>query len=526
MKQIFKHFWLLAILIAAGLTACSNDDNAVDIFSPEKVVGKWYYEAAQHGAYGKGSDAFEFEKVAIYGNLRADGTGSWYALFFDAHNNLIDTGNLFFAAGCQYTTSAEGVVHVALNGQSSITELMPSWDMTYQAGVLTSVGADAKARIQLYPITPEQDTLVQTCLRELGMGYSDDEHVVDLSELRGNYEAQDGDVLTGEVRAGSVISIADGATVTLNNCKILFEDRVVDRHPAIICRGSANIILMGTNLLIGGAGGNPALHVAKGSTLTISGYGTLEARGNLAGAGIGCGENSPYKECGNIIIKSGRIEAYAASHAAGIGSCQTGTCGDITIEGGEVYAYGAEYGAGIGSGYYGKCGNITIGDAHVESQGGSHGAGIGGGNYGKCQLITINKGSVQAIGGAGYPGIGVGPDKSCVCDTIKINGGEIISRTGKDGCIGMGKQMNSESTCGPILISNKIKSLTVHNPAASGTNLRTVIFSENMVFGNTTQAFAFWGYVMVILTHDYDEVKEGFRWQIYNGGKTFSITRQ
>ena len=108
--------------------------------SPEMVAGKWYYEAAQHGTYGEGDDAFEFEKVVIYGNLRADGTGSWYALFFNAYNNLIDTGNLFFGAGCQYATAADGSVYV-----------------------------------------------------------------------------------------------------TLSNCKILCENRVVDRHPAIICRGSVTL---------------------------------------------------------------------------------------------------------------------------------------------------------------------------------------------------------------------------------------------------------------------------------------------
>ena len=106
------------------------------------VVGKWYYELQQHGTYGEGDDAFEFGKVIIYGNLRDDGTGMWYALFFNPYGNLIDTGNLFFGAGCQYTTTADGSVHVELNGQSTITELMPSWDMTYKGGLLTSTDTD------------------------------------------------------------------------------------------------------------------------------------------------------------------------------------------------------------------------------------------------------------------------------------------------------------------------------------------------------------------------------------------------
>ena len=43
--------------------------------SPEVVVGKWYYELNQHDTFGQGEDAFEFDKIAIYGNLNADGSG-------------------------------------------------------------------------------------------------------------------------------------------------------------------------------------------------------------------------------------------------------------------------------------------------------------------------------------------------------------------------------------------------------------------------------------------------------------------
>jgi len=39
------------------------------------VVGKWYYELNQHDTFGQGEDAFEFDKIAIYGNLNADGSG-------------------------------------------------------------------------------------------------------------------------------------------------------------------------------------------------------------------------------------------------------------------------------------------------------------------------------------------------------------------------------------------------------------------------------------------------------------------
>lgn len=119
---------LFTMIITVGFTACTNQDNYVVTFNPEVVVGKWYYELNQHDTFGQGEDAFEFDKIAIYGNLNADGSGSWYAIFFDSYGNLIDPGNLFFGSGFQYITSADGGVHVVLNSQSVLTELMPSWN--------------------------------------------------------------------------------------------------------------------------------------------------------------------------------------------------------------------------------------------------------------------------------------------------------------------------------------------------------------------------------------------------------------
>lgn len=226
-----------------------------------------------------------------------------------------------------------------LNGQSAISELMPSWDMNYRSGRLISTDADTytDTRIALRQINAEQDARVQECLRELGMGYGDDEKIVDLSELKSDYVAQDGDVLTGELKTSNTIYIADGATVTLSNCTILSENRPARHEPAITCKGSANIISTGNNSLSGAYGGNPAIYVPQGSTLTISGYGTLDAKSTDMGAGIGSGNAKDYKDCGNIIIKSGIVNAHGDYASAGIGSTQTGSCGDITIKGGEAF---------------------------------------------------------------------------------------------------------------------------------------------------------------------------------------------
>ena len=196
---------------------------------------------------------------------------------------------------------------------------------------------------------------------------------------RSSYVAQDGDVLTGEYKVNGRISVADGATVTLSNCKILNNQTVVDRHPAIVCKGSATLILKGDNELKGGAGDYPAIYIQQGYTLTIGGYGTLLASVHGMAAAIGSGNASDSKNSGNIVIKSGHINAYGSVQSAAIGSSQTGTCGDITIEGG----------------------NITIGNALVMSYGGSNGSGIGGGSHGSCKTITINSGTVRASNTSG-----------------------------------------------------------------------------------------------------------------------------
>ena len=133
-------------------------------------------------------------------------------------------------------------------------------------------------------------------------------------------------------------------------------------------------------------------------------------------------------------------------------------------------------------------------------------------------------GTVRAYGGENFPGIGVGNDSGNNCDGIKINGGDIYVEGGENGCIGMGAQMNSESYCGPIIISNKIKTLEVYNPGASGTNLRTVIFGDRIEYGDMKQALTFMLYLLVHLEQAYDEVKDNTHYEIFKDGKRFRIT--
>lgn len=209
-----------------------------------------------------------------------------------------------------------------------------------------------------------------------------------LAALEGNYTVQNGEVLTGKLAGNYKISIAEGATVTLNGVTI---DGVNDENyewAGITCEGNCNIILAGDskNSVKGFYDEYPGIYVPLGKTLTISGTGSLEASSNGYGAGIGGGWR---KSAGNIVINGGAITAMGGKYAAGIGGSD-GTVGDISISGGSVTATGGENGPGIGGGSSGTVGNITISGGTVTAEGGYKAAGIGSGNEGTVGNITIS----------------------------------------------------------------------------------------------------------------------------------------
>ena len=249
----------------------------------------------------------------------------------------------------------------------------------------------------------------------------------DLSTISANYEAKNGETLTGTLGSEVKISIADGATVTLKNVNITNLGDDCD-WAGINCPGDATLVLEGTNVVCAGRNGGgynnyPGIWIASNKTLTIQGAGTLTAYSNVInqfGAGIGGGYDI---SCGNIVINSGYIMATGGFEAAGIGGGNgTGSCGYITISGGNITATGGESGAGIGGGSYGICGNITISGGTITATGGESGAGIGGGYYGTCGDITITSGvsSVTATKGPDAPNsIGAGDGGTCGTVTIE-----------------------------------------------------------------------------------------------------------
>ena len=253
---------------------------------------------------------------------------------------------------------------------------------------------------------------------------------IDLSTLTAAYEAQNGDVLTRTLGANVKISIADGATVTLDGVTINGVDNWNYEWAGITCEGDATIILKGgtTNTVKGFQNKYPGIHPAVGKTLTIKGTGSLTASSNSDGAGIGGGREIA---CGNIEIQGGTIKATGGNGAAGIGSATSGSCGSITISGGTVTAIGGDAAAGIGSGNRAGCGAITISDGTVSATGGQNAAGIGSGFSAGCGAITINAGVTRVTATKGdyaTNSIGAGEGPGATCGTVTI-GGNVGAKT-------------------------------------------------------------------------------------------------
>ena len=181
-----------------------------------------------------------------------------------------------------------------------------------------------------------------------------------------NYTANDGDVLTGST---------SGTVTIVNNAKITLSDVTITG--GIVCEGTAEITLVGTNSVTG-ASLKAGIQVGgSGTTFTIKGNGSLTANGGNQSAGIG-------------LSRAWNVDA---------------TGGDIVIEGGTITANGSvngQWGAGIGTGviYGGKTarlGNITIKGGTVTANGGSEANGIGtgycyNGNTNEIGTVTITTG--------------------------------------------------------------------------------------------------------------------------------------
>ncbi len=294
---------------------------------------------------------------------------------------------------------------------------------------------------------------------------------IDLAKVTADLELKDGDVVFGTldgVKQPYKISIADGATVTLNGASINGTNSSSYNWAGLTCAGDATIILAdgSTNTVKGFYEEYPGIYVQPENTLTIKGTGQLSASSNGYGCGIGGGWS---KSSGNIAIEGGDITAKGGKDAAGIGGGKSGSCGAVTISGGEITATG-KGGAGIGAGDNATCGDITITGGTIDATGfnGAAGIGTGPGESGKstCGNILISGGTVSAAGSSYYEyggGAGIGAGfaygSNTTCGTITITSGvtKVIATKGiaAANSIGAGTTYGeSSSTCGTVTIED------------------------------------------------------------------------
>ena len=350
----------------------------------------------------EGSANFENQQAIVKFTLKdkADGTTLLTPTTLTVNDGTSDIATATIPAAT-YTANGDGVLYVAIppiSGDLTITASDGTFNYKY-----TKTGASFTAG-QYYNITVKMI-----------------KYTVDLSAQSGDYEAQDGDILTGTLGSNYTLKIAPGATVTLNGVTHN-TGKYID---GIWCLGSATIILAPgsvNDLTYGDDSAYCGIYCeSTSSTLIIEGTGTLNASGANFCPGIG--------GFGNIIINGGIITATGGDHrGAGIGSIADDSIGynSITINGGDITAIGgSDGGAGIGTGRESKGGDITINGGIIKATGGMDAAGIGCGNNSRgVGNITITDGvtSLTTIkGGFSAFCIGLGGSDS-PCNVITIDG--------------------------------------------------------------------------------------------------------
>ena len=194
---------------------------------------------------------------------------------------------------------------------------------------------------------------------------------IDMSRETGTFRvSQEGMyIITGtNSRHGITVSAGVRATIVLQDANLCdLENMGVAFHIAEDCQ--ITVILEGNNMLHSGRE-MAAIQSRKNSILIIKGDGKLIAYGGEGAAGIGCGYAT---ECGDIIIESGTIEAYAGyqhetswrAGSAGIGGAgqyagRKSKCGNITITGGKIMAKCDKGNWDIGPGDEGTCGSVKV----------------------------------------------------------------------------------------------------------------------------------------------------------------------
>ena len=351
---------------------------------------------------------------------------------------------------------------------------------------------------------------------------------LDLSTVTTDTIVPNGWTVTGTLGSNVKISIADGATVTLNGATINGVHDWSYQWAGLNCIGDATIILSGDNTVKGFHGYHPGIHVPSGKTLTIQGTGSLDASSNdIGAAGIGGGWTL---SCGNIIINGGTITAIGGD--VGIGSGRNGSsCGAISINGGTVTATGSNGGAGIGSGMgsTSSCGAISISGGTVTATttcSNNGGAGIGSGLQSSCGAITISGGTVEATGCNAAAGIGTGYLGTCADGITIMNTVTRVTATkGSNNAESIGAGISG--SCGTVTIGGVTGAISTspytYIPGAisgkfSVSSTKQVYFSQGNLQATTSNKGSTWTWAFA--AHQWDYIGDAVANNSVNGNGT------
>ena len=414
--------WVMAATIVCGLsvlTACSVDDNPVTSDTTKKeVLYQWIADYAEQSTDTLTSDLYD-RVVKVY-EFFDDGTG-YYEHYLLKDDELVYAYNLRGENGdFEYTVSNDKVT-------IKLADIYGENDSTWTVSCASYTLTDPDGKTFRHSTEAEREQVM--AWYESWHGGSA-EGTIDLSTVKGNITVKDGSVLTGTLTEVHKISIAPGATVTLQDVEINKDAKdMKGKYAGITCLGSATIILSGTNYVCGLDPLFTSIEVPENRTLVIKGDGVLEVRSYGLASGL---LGSSHRNAGNLEIQSGTVKAYGYVFSSGIGAGMIYNCGNITISGGTVIAEGGKSSVGIGgSGDLagaGRCGDITITGGTVVAKGGSDSPAIGSKTF-PCGNINISGGTITAKGGEGAAGIG-----SCGagCGNINITGGDVYAAGGKN----------------------------------------------------------------------------------------------
>ena len=304
---------------------------------------------------------------------------------YDGQNGSLN----YIAANCDF---AQATVHVAtVDGSNNITVTEPYASFVNRQAIIrftlkkkadnslleipastpltVSDGADdytvtpLSATSEVYVAIPATDTVnlsttiggVEYFYEKTGASLSAGQYyeitlkmgrVVPLASISANTSLLNGDKASGTLGGNYMISIADGATVTLEGVTINGVNDDDYSWAGLTCLGDAVINLSGDNSVKGFYSDYPGIYVPVGHTLTIQGSGTLTAQcySTKSGSAAGIGGGN-CMDCGNITISGdvGGVTARKGSLALhSIGAGADSSCGTVTL-GGTVYWDGSSY---------------------------------------------------------------------------------------------------------------------------------------------------------------------------------------